>query len=70
MDVADHPLVVAQAQDMYTLPVALSLYSTGVYSTNYGVLLAGSVLVITPVLILFVFLQRFFIAGITTTGIK
>ena len=64
------PLVVAQSQDMYTLPVALSLYSTGVCSTNYGEPLAGSVLVITPVLILFVLLQRFFIAGITTTGIK
>lgn len=64
------PLVVAQSQDMYTLPVALSLYSTGLNSTNYGILLAGSVLVITPVLLLFVFLQRYFIRGITTTGIK
>jgi multiple sugar transport system permease protein len=64
------PLVVAQTEDMYTLPVALSLYSVGQNATNYGVLLAGSVLVITPVLLLFVALQRYFIQGITATGIK
>ncbi|TDD66543.1 carbohydrate ABC transporter permease, partial [Jiangella aurantiaca] len=64
------PLVVAQTEDMYTLPVALSLYSVGQNSTNYGVLLAGSVLVITPVLLLFVALQRYFIQGIALTGVK
>lgn len=64
------PLVVAQSDSMYTLPVALSLYSTGLNSTNYGVLLAGSVLVITPILLVFVFLQRYFIQGIAMTGIK
>ncbi|WP_376778680.1 carbohydrate ABC transporter permease [Phytoactinopolyspora halotolerans] len=64
------PLVVAQNEDMYTLPVALSLYSTGQNATNYGILLAGSVLVITPVLVLFVALQRYFVQGIAMTGIK
>lgn len=64
------PLVVAQSEDMYTLPVALSLYSVGQNSTNYGVLLAGSVLVITPVLLLFIALQRYFTQGIAVTGIK
>ncbi len=64
------PLIVAQSNDMYTLPVALSLYSVGPYSTNYGLLLAGSVLIITPILILFVAMQRHFIQGITMTGIK
>jgi multiple sugar transport system permease protein len=64
------PLVVAQSEDMYTLPVALSLYSVGQNATNYGVLLAGSVLIITPVLGLFVALQRYFIQGIAVTGIK
>lgn len=64
------PLVVAQSESMYTLPVALSLYSVGQNSTNYGVLLAGSVLVIAPVLLLFLALQRYFIQGIAATGIK
>jgi multiple sugar transport system permease protein len=64
------PLVSAQTEEMYTLPVALSLYSTGQNATNYSVLLAGAVLVITPILLLFIFLQRYFIQGVTMTGIK
>lgn len=60
----------AQTDDMYTLPVALSLYSTGQNATNYSVLLAGAVLIITPILLLFVFLQRYFIQGVAMTGIK
>lgn len=64
------PLVAAQTQEMYTLPVALSLYSTGQNATDYGLLLAGSVLVIAPILLLFVFLQRWFIKGVATTGLK
>lgn len=64
------PLVAMQSNDRYTLPVALSLYSTGQNATNYGVLLAGAVLVITPILLLFVALQRYFIQGVAMTGIK
>ena len=64
------PLVAAQTQEMYTLPVALSLYSTGQQATNYGILLAGAVLIITPILLLFVALQKYFIQGVATTGIK
>ena len=47
-----------------------SLYSTGQNATNYSVLLAGAVLVVTPILLLFVFLQRYFIQGVAGTGIK
>ena len=64
------PLVASQTEDKYTLPVALSLYSTDQNSTKYGVLLAGSVLVITPIIILFVALQRYFVQGVAMTGIK
>jgi multiple sugar transport system permease protein len=64
------PLVAAQSQDKYTLPVALSLFSTGQDATDYGLLLAGSVLVITPIVLLFVSLQRFFIQSVAAAGIK
>ena len=64
------PLVAAQSQDKYTLPVALSLFSTGQDATDYGLLLAGSVLVITPIVLLFVSLQRFFIQSVASAGIK
>jgi multiple sugar transport system permease protein len=64
------PLVVAQSEERYTLPVALALYSIGQNATRYGLLLAGSVVVIVPVIVLFVALQRYFVQGIATTGIK
>ncbi len=64
------PLVVAQNQQHYTLPVALALFSTGQQSTNYGLLLAGATVVVVPILIVFLIFQRRFIEGIATTGIK
>ena len=64
------PLVVATTEDKYTLPVALALYSVGQNQTRYGLLLAGSTTIILPVLVLFAFLQRHFVRGIATTGLK
>ena len=64
------PLVVAQTEDKYTLPVALALYAVGQNATQYGLLLAGSVVVVIPVLALFLLLQRYIMQGIAMTGIK
>ncbi len=64
------PLVVAQTDSHYTLPVALALYSTGQNSTQYGLLLAGATVVVLPILLVFLVFQRRFIEGIATTGIK
>ena len=64
------PLVVAQTEDKYTLPVALALYSVGQNATQYGLLLAGSVVVVLPVLAIFLVLQRHIMQGIAMTGIK
>jgi multiple sugar transport system permease protein len=64
------PLVVAQTEDRYTLPVALALYSVGQNATQYGVLLAGAVVVVLPVIAIFLALQRYFVQGIAMTGIK
>jgi multiple sugar transport system permease protein len=64
------PLVAAQTEDKYTLPVALALYSVGQNRTQYGLLLAGSAVIVTPVLLVFIALQRHFVQGIAMTGIK
>ncbi|MBY8870272.1 carbohydrate ABC transporter permease [Micromonospora sp. PLK6-60] len=64
------PLVVATTEDKYTLPVALALFSVGQNRIYYGPLLAGAVIVVLPVLVLFVVLQRHFLRGIATTGLK
>ena len=64
------PLVVAQNEDKYTLPIALALYSVGQNATKYGLLLAGAVVVVIPVIAIFLVLQRRIMQGIAMTGIK
>ena len=64
------PLVVATSEEKFTLPVALALYAVGQNATKYGLLLAGSVVVVIPVLAVFLFLQRQIMQGIAMTGIK
>jgi len=64
------PLVVATTEEKYTLPVALALYSTGQNQTDFGLLLAGATVVVVPVLIVFLALQRYFVQGVAMTGIK
>lgn len=64
------PLVVASSESTYTLPVALSLVSTGQNATDFGLLLAGATVVVLPVLLVFLFFQRYIVEGIATSGIK
>lgn len=64
------PLVVASSEKMYTMPVALALYSVGQNTTSYGLLLAGAVVVVVPVIAIFLVFQRQIIQGVATTGLK
>lgn len=64
------PLVVAQTEDKYTLPVAVALYAVGQNSTDYGLLMAGAVVTVLPMIALFIALQRYFVQGIAVTGLK
>jgi multiple sugar transport system permease protein len=65
-----YPLVMAQEPAMYTLPVALATFATGQYQADHGMLMAGSVVLVLPVLIVFVLFQRWITEGIATTGLK
>jgi multiple sugar transport system permease protein len=65
-----YPLVMAQEPQMYTLPVALATFATGQYQADHGMLMAGSVVLVVPVLIIFVLFQRWITEGIATTGLK
>jgi multiple sugar transport system permease protein len=64
------PLIVAQSQDKFTLPVAIALYAIGENNTKYGLLMAGSVAIVVPVLLVFIALQRYIVQGVAMTGIK
>jgi multiple sugar transport system permease protein len=58
-------------QDLYTLPVALLNLQQGAYGEiNYGFLAAGSVIAMVPCVILFVALQRFYVAGLSSGAVK
>ncbi|MFF7639327.1 ABC transporter permease subunit [Streptomyces canus] len=65
------PLVVAQSMSTYTLPVGLAATSqAAAHVTDYGLLLAGAIVVMLPVLVLFLFLQRYFVQGVAGTGLR
>jgi multiple sugar transport system permease protein len=63
------PLIVATDESMYTLPVAISVIA-GQYGENIGTILAGSTIVVFPILIVFLIAQRYIIRGIAMTGLK
>lgn len=63
------PLIVLTDQDNYTLPVALANL-LGEHAQDTELMMAGSVLTVAPVLLLFLALQRYYISGITAGGLK
>ena len=63
------PLIVMIKENMYTLPVALANLS-GQYATKFGLLMAGAVVVVAPVIIVFILAQRYVIRGVAVTGLK
>lgn len=66
------PLIVGQNKQMHTLTVALGILgstrSTG--APDVGVILAASFLSMVPMLLIYIFAQRWFIEGIATSGLK
>jgi multiple sugar transport system permease protein len=63
------PLVVLTDADMYTLPVALANLA-GEHVQDTELMMAGSVLTVLPVVLLFLTLQRYYIAGIMSGSVK
>jgi multiple sugar transport system permease protein len=52
-----------------TLPIGIALFQTE-HLTEWGQVFAASLVALIPVVIIFIFFQRFFVQGISTTGIK
>jgi len=63
------PLIVTMTEDMRTLQVGLAGFRT-VWYVHWPQMMAGSILATAPVFILFVSFQRYFVKGITLTGLK
>lgn len=62
------PLVVTTTEEMRTIPVGLS-YFVGQYSTAWGLLMAGSVIAVLPILVIYVVAQKWFVQGIALSGL-
>jgi multiple sugar transport system permease protein len=63
------PLLIMNDRELQTLPVGLATIQ-GQYTFDYGKLMAGAVVTAAPVLILYIFLQRYIIQNVAMTGLK
>ena len=63
------PLIVTNSMEMKPLPVMLEAFR-GAYHTDWNLLMAGSVIMLIPILIVFIFNQRFFVEGIQLGAVK
>jgi multiple sugar transport system permease protein len=64
------PLVVISSDSMWTIPLALRLFTgnAGMYATDWWLVMAGASIAVTPMLIIFVAAQKYFVRGIVLTG--
>ena len=63
------PLLINQAADQQTLPSGLAQFM-GQHVVEYGLLMAASVMALLPVVVFFLVIQRRFVEGVATTGLK
>ena len=62
-------VTILNKSEVRTLPVGIALFQ-GIHSTDWGLVFAASVIAITPIIILFILLQKYFIHGALTGAIK
>jgi putative chitobiose transport system permease protein len=63
------PLIVIQDEKLYTLPLGVAKLA-GTFSLDWRLVAAGSIISIAPVLVLFLFLQRYIVPTDTGSGVK
>ena len=63
------PLIYLKSQEKKTIQLGLKMFISQ-YSSDYGLIMAGSVLSLIPVLLMFLFLQKYFVEGVASTGLK
>lgn len=64
------PLLYLNTPEKYPLPLALRLFQDQTQSSDYGAMIAMSVLALLPVLIFFLVFQRYIVEGVSTQGLK
>ena len=64
------PLLYLRTPDVQTLPVCLVQYQGAYGNTEWHLMMAVATIAVIPVLLIFIFGQRYFVEGIATTGVK
>jgi multiple sugar transport system permease protein len=64
------PLIYLSTPDKYPLPLALQLFIDEAAGSDFGALMAMSMLALVPVILFFLFFQRFLVEGVSTSGLK
>ncbi|MFC0527055.1 carbohydrate ABC transporter permease [Phytohabitans kaempferiae] len=64
------PLIYLSTPDKYPLPLALQLFVDEAAGSDFGALMAMSMLALVPVILFFLFFQRFLVEGVSTSGLK
>lgn len=64
------PLILINDTDKFTLPMLIQLLKTDVYRTEFGSMYLGISLSIAPLLLIYLFLSKYIIGGVTAGGIK
>jgi ABC-type glycerol-3-phosphate transport system permease component len=64
------PLIVTNRDEIRTLPIGLAMFVTQEVTTDWNLLMAATLFVAAPMLIIFFFTQRYFIQGIVISGVK
>jgi ABC-type glycerol-3-phosphate transport system permease component len=62
------PLIYLRTPDKYTLAIGLAQFN-GLYSTQYGLLMAASIVIVSPLLVVFFMAQKYFVKGIVLSGL-
>jgi len=64
------PLIVITNAELMTPPLGLASFADPEIGANFGALMASATIVTLPLMILYLFIQRHFIQGVTNTGVK
>ena len=63
------PLIYLKSEAKKTIQLGLKMF-IGQYAAEYGLIMAGSIITLIPVLVVFLALQKYFVEGVAATGIK
>jgi ABC-type glycerol-3-phosphate transport system permease component len=64
------PLIVLRSNDMYTVLLAVNTMPAARFNTPWGAVMAGSTFAVLPLIVIFLFLQRYIVSGLMVGGVR